>query len=778
MKWIASLGWARWLLFPLGVLAGLAAVGAAIGAFVVVIAYDNLPTLDSLTDYRPKIPLRVYTSDGALIGEFGEERRSVARIDEVPVVLKNAILAAEDDRFYQHAGVDILGVVRAAYSNLFARGRRQGASTITMQLARNMFLSPEQTLTRKLYEVLLAFKIESTLTKDQILEIYINQIFLGQRSHGFSAASQTYFGKSMGDLNAAEAAMLAGLPKAPSQNNPVANPKRAKQRQLYVLRRMHELNYIDDATFTTAQNAPLAVRRDVSDIQVRAEFVAEMVRQALFDRYPDDVYTRGFRVYTTVSRADQEAANAALRRGALDYDRRQGYRGPERFVELPAKASEEQIDEALAESPDSEELLAGMVISVEPKVVRVQRRAGEVITIGPEGLRFVQPSLLPQAAPGKRIVRGAVVRLLRDDKGNHSIVQVPEVEAALVALDPRDGAIRSLAGGFDFNRNKFNHVTQAWRQPGSSFKPFIYSAALEKGFTASTVIADEPIVVDAAQTGGQAWEPKNYDGRFDGPMRMRTALARSKNMVSIRILQSIGPRYAQDFITRFGFDAERHPPYLTMALGAGAATPLQMARAYAVFANGGYRVDPYVIARILDDRGNLLAQAQPQRAGDESLRVLDSRNAFIMDSMMRDVVRSGTAGRAMSLGRNDLAGKTGTTNDYNDAWFAGYQPTHVAVTWVGFDQPRRLGAAESGSNTALPIWINYMGRVLKGVPNAPQRTPEGVITLRVDPETGQSSSDGSVSEFFYRESTPRPRRDDDAPARDDAPPRETRRQLF
>jgi penicillin-binding protein 1A len=738
------------------VLAGLVAVGAAVASFVVVLAYDNLPPTDSLIDYRPKIPLRIYTADGTLIGEFGEERRAIVRIDEVPNVMKQAIIAAEDERFYQHTGVDIVGVMRAALSNVLAGGRRQGASTITMQLARNLFLSSERTFTRKLYEVLLAYKIESTLSKDQILETYINLIYLGQRAYGFAAASQTYFQKSIQDLTVAEAAMLAGLPKAPSSFNPIVNPKRALQRQLYVLRRMNELGYINTDQFNDAQKiaAKMTVRRESVDFPIHAEYVAEMVRQALFERYPDEVYTRGFRVYTTLSRSDQEAAYAALRRGVLDYDRRHGFRGPEGYVTLPANANEDTYEEALQDSPDSDELYAAIVLEASPKQVKVYRRGGEVI-IPETGLRFVARFLSAQTPADKRVQRGAIVRVARDDKGNWQIVQLPEVEAALVSMDPRDGAIRALVGGFDFGRNKYNHVTQAWRQPGSSFKPFIYSAALEKGFTAATVVNDDAVVVDAALTGGQVWEPKNYDGRFEGPMRVRSALAKSKNMVSIRILQAIGPRFAQSYVTRFGFEADKHPPYLTMALGAGSATPMQVARGYSVFANGGFRVDPYLITKIVDDRGNLLAEAKPIQAGKDAPRVIDARNAFIMDNMMRDVVRSGTAARATALGRNDLAGKTGTTNDYNDAWFAGYQQSMVSVVWLGFDQPKRLGDKETGGVAALPVWMNFMGKALKGVPSMQMPTPEGVVSLRIDPETGLADPGGKISEFFYREFTPR-----------------------
>ena len=644
----------RWLVIPTAVGCGLVAMTIAMGAFVFVLAWDNLPPLDALTDYRPKIPLRIYTTEGTLIGEFGEERRAVVQISDVPDVLKQAIIAAEDERFYQHTGVDLIGVIRAALSNVVSGGRKQGASTITMQLARNLFLSSERTFTRKIYEALLAYKIESSLTKDQILETYINQIYLGQRAYGFASAAQTYYGKSVRDITVAEAAMLAGLPKAPSSFNPVVNPKRAHQRQQYVLRRMHEIGALSESQLAEAQkgSSVQVVRREATEFPIHAEYVAEMVRQALFERYPDEIYTRGFRVYTTISRADQEAAHGALRKGVLEYDRRHGYRGPEAYITLAANAPDEAIEDALQDSPDNDDLLAAVVLEASPKQVRVYRRGGE-LTIPEGGLRFVSRMLGTQVAPDKRIVRGAVVRVQRDEKGNWSITQLPDVASAFVSMDPRDGAIRALVGGFDFTRNKYNRVTQAWRQPGSSFKPFIYSAALDRGFTPATIVNDDAVVVDAALTGGQTWEPKNYDGKFEGPMRLRTALAKSKNMVSIRVLQAIGTRYAQDFVGRFGFDADKHPPYLTMALGAGSVTPMQMARGYAVFANGGYRIDPYLITKIVDDRGNLLAEAQPAKAAIDAPRVLDGRNAFIMDSMLRDVVRVGTAVRANVLGELD-----------------------------------------------------------------------------------------------------------------------------
>ncbi|HXJ50998.1 MAG TPA: penicillin-binding protein 1A [Burkholderiales bacterium] len=723
-------------------------------ALTIALAYPNLPSLQALTEYQPKIPLRIYTAEGVQIGEFGEERRAVVAIGEVPDALKNAIISAEDERFYEHAGIDYIGVLRAAYMNLISGGRRQGASTITMQVARNFFLSSEKTLTRKLYEALLAFKIEHSLSKEQILELYVNQIYLGQRAYGFGAASQIYFGKALDKLNLAETAMLAGLPKAPSLYNPIANPQRAKQRQHYVLRRMAELGHITAAQYEEAVQAPIRPKREVNEYSVHAEYAAEMVRQAIAEHYPDEVYSRGFRVYTTLRKADQEAAYAALRKGVLDYDRRNGYRGPEGFAELPAKPDEDDFEEALNEHPDNDDLLAAVVTSVDAKQIEAALRTGEPVSLAGESLRFAARSLDAKASPQKRIRRGSIIRVHREAQGKPwQIVQLPEVESAFISLDPQDGAVRALVGGFDFNRNKFNHVTQAWRQPGSSFKPFIYSASLEKGFTPATVIPDEPVVLEAEQTGSQRWEPKNFDGKYEGPMRLRTALAKSKNMVSIRILEAIGPKYAQEYVTRFGFEPEKHPPYLTMALGAGSVTEWQMARAYAVFANGGYLVQPYFILKIVDDRGTPLALANPKRAGDESLRVLDPRNAFIMDHMMQDVTRYGTAARATRLGRNDLAGKTGTTNEFVDAWFAGYQPNLVGIAWMGFDQPKSLGRNQTGAAVALPIWIGYMEKALKDVPEAPRTVPVGVVSV---PVMGVLGEGRLAPEYFYQEAVPPP----------------------
>ena len=742
----------RWVLYPLLALLGLVAIAVAMISVVLVLTYPNLPSLEILTDYRPKIPLRVYTADGHLIGEFGEERRAIARFDDVPAIMKQAILAAEDERFYQHGGVDALGIVRAAVSNLLGGGRRQGASTITQQVAKNFFLSSEKTYSRKLYEALLAFKIEHSLTKDQIFELYINQIYLGQRAYGFAVAAQVYFGKPLKELTIAEAAMLAGLPKAPSAFNPVVNPKRASLRQQYVLRRMRELDFIDAAQYEAALKQPLIIKRETNEYAVHAEYVAEMARQMAAERFPEDVYSRGLRVYTTITRADQEAAYASLRRNVFDYDRRHGYRGAEAYADLSEIKSEqdEALDELLQDYHDSEDLHPAVVLQADTKQIRAYRRGGEVVTITGDGLKFAARMIDDKAPPNKRLRRGAIIRVQKDDKDNWRIMQMPEVEAAFLSVDPQNGAIRSLVGGFDFGRNKFNHATQAWRQPGSSFKPFIYSGALEKGFTPVSIVEDEPISFPASVTGSQAWEPKNYDGKYEGPMRLRTALAKSKNMVSIRLLQASGVHFIQDYVTRFGFDADKHPAYLTMALGAGSVTPWQMVTAYSVFANGGYKIQPFIVSQIRDEKDQVLAEAQPLTAGDESLLVIDPRNAYLMDSMLRDVATYGTAARASAtLKRRDLAGKTGTTNEHVDAWFCGYHRTVVGCSWIGFDQPKNMGGGETGGSAALPAWIGYMGKALKDVPQTFMPVPDGLVAMDV-----AGSGKGPAKEYFYKENVP------------------------
>ena len=719
--------WAVGLVFA-GLLSVLMVVGVAM-----VMAYPQLPDTSDLAEYRPKLPLRIYTADGLLMGEFGEERRNLTPIREIPQVMKDAVLSIEDSRFYQHGGLDYLGLIRAGIANLGKR-KSQGASTITMQVARNVYLSTEKTYTRKIYEILLTFKLEHLLTKDQILEIYMNQIFLGNRAYGFASAAETYFGKSLKDITIAEAAMLAGLPKAPSAYNPISNPKRARSRQLYIIERMEDNNFITAKQALEAKAEPLRIRPNNDKSRIHAEYVAETVRQMMFAQYGQETYTRGLNVYTTLQSTEQNAAYQALRQGIMDFERRQVYRGPEKFIELPTnpKEMEDAIDEVLDDHPDNGDVMSAVVLEATPKKIVAIRQNAEQLEITGDGLKPAQSGLSDKAGPNIKIKRGAVIRVVQTPKGTWEITQLPEVEGAFVAISPQDGSVRALVGGFDFAKNKFNHVIQAWRQPGSSFKPFIYSAALEKGFTPATVINDAPLFFDAGVTGGQPWEPKNYDGTFEGPMTLRKGLAKSKNMISIRILQSVGTRNAQEWVTKFGFDEDKHPAYLTMALGAGSVTPMQMATGYSVFANGGMRVQPHMITRVTDHKGKILVDSPPQMV-NEANRAITPRNAFVMTSLLQEVTRSGTAAKArVALKRDDIYGKTGTTNDSMDAWFAGYHRNLTAVVWIGYDTPRKLGDRETGGGLSLPVWISFMETALKNMPVMDAIAPEGVLYVNGD----------------------------------------------
>ena len=731
-------GLSHWLLklalWLMGLVVALVLALVLVAGVAMVVAYPNLPDISDLADYRPKLPLRVYTADGVLMGEFGEERRNLTPIGEIPKVMKDAVLSIEDARFYQHGGVDYLGILRAGIANI-GRVKSQGASTITMQVARNVYLSSEKTYTRKIYEILLTYKLEHMLSKDQILEIYMNQIFLGNRAYGFASAAETYFGKSLKDITVAEAAMLAGLPKAPSAYNPFANPKRARARQLYIIERMEDNRFITPEQAKAAKAEPLHLRSSADKNILHAEYVAETVRQMVYAQYGPETYTRGLNVYTTLQADEQRAAYRALRQGIMDYERRQYYRGPEQFVDLPtdAKKLEDAIDDALDDHPDNGDLLSAVVLEAGPRKVVVTRGNGESIDITGDGLKPVQSGLSDKAAPAVRLRRGAVVRIVQMPKGGYEITQRPEVEGAFVAITPQTGAVRALVGGFDFAKNKFNHVTQAWRQPGSSFKPFIYSAALEKGFTPATVVNDAPLFFDGGVTGGQPWEPKNYDGKFEGPMSLRTGLAKSKNMVSIRVLQAVGARNAQEWITHFGFDEDKHPAYLTMALGAGSVTPMQMASAYSVFANGGYLVQPHLITRITDPKGKVLVDSPAPAQPEEAQRAISPRNAYVMSTLLQEVARSGTAARAQAtLKRPDIYGKTGTTNDSMDAWFAGYNPQVTGIVWIGYDTPRKLGDRETGGGLSLPVWISYMETALRQVPVSEYPVPEGLVHMGND----------------------------------------------
>lgn len=744
-----------WHYILLAIVVGSLSIIALVGIAAAVI-YPSLPSLEALTDYHPKQPLRVYSEDKYLIGEFGEEHRAYVKIENVPKNMQDAVLAIEDRRFYQHNGIDIKGIFRAIKTNLTGQGH-EGASTITMQVAKNFFTMPngKRTLVTKINEALLAIKIEHSLSKDKILELYINQIYLGQRSYGFAAASQVYYGKSLDKINLAEMALLAGLPKAPSTYNPFVNPKRAISRQQEVLRDMFRSGFIKEDLYQAALKQPLRFKASKQSRDLAADYVAEIVRESLYAKYQEDIYSSGLSVYTTIRKVNQEAANSAVREGILDYDLRHGYRGPEKVLDiesLPFSDKKSALDTALDDIDDFNGFVPAIITSISPKSVKTHAKNGDDIEITGKGLALVEKTLA-EKDPAKRLLKvGAIIRLIKTGE-TWKIVQLPQVQAALIALDPQNGAIRALVGGFDFNQTKFNHVTQAWRQPGSSFKPFIYSAALEKGYTPATIVEDAPLSFSAADTGSQDWSPQNYEDGFEGPIRLRQALARSVNTVAIRVLQAIGPSYAQDYITRFGFAAKNHPAYLTMALGAGSTTPYQMATAYAVFANGGYRVQPNLIAKIVDQKGTVLSITKFDQAGNGAPRVIDARNAFIMNSMMQSVIRSGTAAKALQLGRSDLAGKTGTTNDHMDAWFAGYSPAQVAVAWIGFDKPRTLGRNETGAAAALPIWIKYMAGALRNVPEIAMAMPDGVMAVNIDPATGIHDENG-ITEYFYHEYPP------------------------
>ncbi|MGE8678804.1 MAG: penicillin-binding protein 1A [Achromobacter marplatensis] len=739
----SGLPWKR-LLVKAGIaVAGAGVCGAVLLGLALALAWPSLPDLHAMTDYRPRVPLRIYTADKVLIGEYGEEHRNVLRFDEIPPVMRQAVLAAEDDRFYSHGGVDWMGVARAVLTNVVKGSKSQGGSTITMQVARNFYLSSEKTYSRKFYELLLTFKIENELTKDQILELYMNQIYLGHRAYGFAAASRTYLGKPLSEVTPAEAAMLAGIPKAPSRFNPITNFPRAEIRQHYVLGRMKTLGYLTPEQADEALKQHLTIRgadgTSARGFAVHGDYPAELARQLMYGVFQEETYSKGIDVYTTIDSKAQEAAYRAVRDGVLDYTRRAVYPGPEDQLDLPdgvendPQALDEVLDGVQDKAPDSEDLLAAVVLSASPTEVKLARSGRDLITISDKkALAVVARALNPKASDSQRIRRGSVVYIHKTgdkDTDSWEIINMPALQAALVSMTPEDGAIRAMIGGFDYNRGTFNRVTQAWRQPGSNIKPFVYAAALERGFTPATQISDQPFMLTAAQTGSKDWQPKNDGNKYEPMLTLRQGLYRSKNMVSIRILQAISPQYAQDYLTRFGFDKSRWPAVLPLALGAGGATPLQVVNGYSVFANGGYRVTPYLVDHVTDRSGKVLMQAQPVKAGDEAARAIDPRTAWVMDDILRGVATSGTAARAHQvLKRNDVGGKTGTTNEAVDVWFSGFTPALATTVWMGFDQPKSLGTNEFGSGLALSTWLDYMQPVLKGVPDAKQAPrPDGLL---------------------------------------------------
>jgi len=686
-------------------------------------ALIDLPSLERIVNYQPKLPLQVYTADGVEIAQFGEERRDYVPLSRTPRMLQDAVLAVEDVRFREHSGVDPKGMARAAFAMLTG-GRKQGASTITQQLVRTMLLTRELTVERKAKEIMLAFKVEDALSKDRILEIYLNEIFLGQRAYGFSAAAQTYFGKALDQLTLAETAMLAGLPQNPYYANPVANFERAVQRQRVVLERMRATDMISDAQLAAARAEKLHIRTP-GQRSVHAAHVAEMARLAVVERFGTEAYSTGLRVTTSLRAKDQRAAHEAVRRGVLAFDRRGAWRGPEAFETLPDASGaelERAAAEALKDHRDDETLRVGIVLAAATRALQVQLASGERITVQGEGLRWAQAGLSPKAKAPLKITRGAVVRVVKGGK-NWAVSQWPEAEAALVAMDSKTGRVRALVGGFDFSRQPFNHVTQSWRQPGSAIKPLLVSAALEERVMPATLVDDLPY------TAPNGWSPGNSHGQGSGPITLRDGLARSSNLVSVRVLAHVGTHRARDWTARFGLDASRQPDNLTLALGTGLVTPLQMVRAYATLANGGWRVNPVVVEKITDANGKVLFEAPPAEPITDASRAIPERNAYVMGSLLNDVTRVGTGARAQAqLKRPDVYGKTGTTNDAVDAWFAGYHPTLATAVWMGYDKPRSLGSSASGGNVALPIWTDYMGAALKGVPVAsPPEPPAGLV---------------------------------------------------
>ena len=767
---------------------GVCAVSVMAAILAVWYLVPRLPSIEILKDVRLQVPLRVYTRNERLVAEFGEKRRTPVTLEEVPDKLVKALLAAEDDRFFEHPGVDWQGLTRAVMHLLRTGEKGPGGSTITMQVARNFFLSREKTYLRKLNEILLALKIERELDKKEILELYLNKIFLGHRAYGVGAAAQTYYSAGLDDLSLAQLAMIAGLPKAPSRFNPIVNPERALTRRGYVLGRMRELKFIDEEEFQGAMAAPVTARLRGLIVEVEAPYVAEMVRSFVESRYGAEAYTSGYRVITTLDSRLQETANASLREGLLEYDARHGYKGPELNFPLPSGSS--AMDELLADIPDVGNLAAAIVTHVEERTVTAYTSAHGAVVIPWTGLSWARP-YVNENRRGKEpgavadiLQVGDLIRIRMQDDHWH-LAQVPQVEGALVALDPLDGAIRALVGGFDFYKSKFNRVTQAERQPGSSFKPFVYSAALARGYTAASIINDAPVVFDDPGLEA-AWRPENYSGKFFGPTRLREALTRSRNLVSIRLLRAVGISSAIDHVRQFGFDTQRLPRNLSLALGSGGVTPLELARGYAVFANGGYRVEPFFVERMEELDGAVAFRAspvrvctscegqvegapshdsegpsvQPRSAGNEAAnsvpqsslqvaqRVVDVQNVWIMNSMMRDVIKRGTGRRAMALGRTDLSGKTGTTNDQRDAWFSGFNSHLVTTAWVGFDQHKPLGNRETGARAALPVWMKFMAVALEDTPEEIMEAPDGLVTVRIDPITGQLASASDPEAIF------------------------------
>jgi penicillin-binding protein 1A len=755
----------------------------AISAIYLFLAPD-LPDTTTLNDTQLQVPLRIFSAEGSLMAEFGEKRRIPLQHAEIPEQLIQAVLASEDARFFEHHGVDYKGLLRAVYSLATTGVKAQGGSTITMQVARNFFLTREKTYLRKLNEIILSLQIEQSLSKSQILTLYLNKIYLGNRAYGVGAAANVYYGKSIQELNLPQFAMIAGLPKAPSAFNPIANPDRALLRRDYVLRRMWEVDYISQQDYLTAIQAPITASYHSRDIEVYAPYVAEIIRTQLIEQYGEDVYDIGLNVYTTIRAKHQQAANKALQSALLAYDQRHGYRGVLDRVAFDETPNQETFEQALTAFDTIGPLSPGIVSAVDVSMAEVYIKSSGIIEVKLASMTWAGKQLSTNSrgkSPRKVsdvLAVGDIIHLTQDKDGQWSLAQLPQVEGALIAVSPHDGAITALNGGFEYFQNKFNRVTQSRRQPGSGFKPFIYSAALENGYTPASIINDAPVVLDDASLENE-WRPQNYSQKFYGPTRLRVGLIHSRNLVSIRLLRDITPDYAIEYAGQFGFDTKQMPHNLSLALGSGSASPWDMARAYSAMANGGYRIEPYVIQRIEDSDSKILMQAQPATVCETCIttsddperevptndslapksaeRIMTPQNNYIMNSMLRDVIRYGTGRKALTLGRNDLAGKTGTTNNQVDAWFNGFHPELVAISWVGFDSPRTLGHYETGGQAALPMWIDFMRLALDGVPEAPLREPVGMITVKIAPYTGLLASPNStdaIDETFRTENVP------------------------
>ncbi len=786
IKWLISLS-------LIGVFLGVVAISGAYLYFS-----PEMPDVQTLRQVKFQTPLRIYSSDDKLIAEFGEKKRVPVSFDQIPDDFIKALQAAEDARFFDHFGIDIRGLSRAAFQ-LASTGRIQsGGSTITMQVAKNFFLTRDQTFKRKFVEILLSLQIEQELSKQEIMELYVNKIYLGHRSYGIQAAANTYYGKNIDELSLAQLAMIAGLPKAPSAFNPITNPERAKERRDWILGRMLLLGYIDIAAHDEATNTPVSARYHRSDIELDAPYIAEMVRQQLFERYGEDLYTDGYLAWTTIDSNMQTEATLSVQRGLLDYTEQHGYRGAEASVDIEALSRKDQLN-ALKDFTSYAGLEPALVVSVDAEGASLLLRNDTEVRLPWAGIKWARPfrsvhwtGPAPKK-PSDVLSAGDVVRVMNDAEGQLKLTQLPEVQGALAALNPQDGAIRALVGGFSFYHNKFNRATQAYRQPGSNIKPFLYTAALENGFTPASIINDAPVVFHDVSLEG-AWRPENDNGEFNGPTRLREALYRSRNLVSIRLMRALGIEQAREFILRFGFEPDRFPANLSLSLGSAAATPLQVATGYAALANGGFKVEPYLISHITNPEGKVLMQANPLQAcpecaadsseetateeqenvatigsieilqpADEPMqpryakRIISPRNAFLMYDIMNDVINRGTGRRAQALQRNDLAGKTGTTNEQKDVWFSGFSPQLVATTWVGFDQPGPLGRGEYGSSRALPIWIDFMEDALKDVPEQPPVAPQGVVRIQIDPASGKRAYTGQTDamyEFFRTEDVP------------------------